>query len=174
MKFIRYTIFSLLVLWIGSISLIWICFARQGEETSKTEAWRTTTIIEQYSPVKFVDEIYDKANKQHATKVQDTAFDTINSDNTSVSGRSKFTFTNTIVYVVENLHHYLQYVMFAWLALATIFIIINWLKFVTKWEAHMKDFKKNIVYTIIWVWLLVAFYYVIDVFTALANMFLEK
>lgn len=163
MKFIRYTIFSLFILWAASMNLIGAC-----------SAWKTQTTVEQYNPIIFLDRVYEETNKKESTKVQDTKMDAVTSDSTPVIEDRRFTISNTVWWVVENLHHYLQYVMFVWFAMATIFIIINWFKFVTKWEAHWKDFKKNIIYTIVWVGLLVAFYYIIDVFTALANMFLEK
>lgn len=163
MKIIRNIVSRFLLAFVWVIFLFWWCFAD-----------KTSSKIEQITPVGFLDQMYYDANKQHSTEVQDTKFDTVTSHNTQVSYDSRMTLSNTIGWLVSNLHHYLQYVMYAWFVLATIFIIINWLKFVTKWAGYTKDFKKNIIYAIVWVWLLVAFYYVIDVFVALANMFLEK
>ena len=86
---------------------------------------------------------------------------------------SRFTFTRTLCYVKNNMWSYLQYIMFIWLTVATILIIRNGFKLVTSSdrEKQMTTFKKNLVYIIIWVVLLTWFYYFIDIYVWIINLF---
>jgi hypothetical protein len=73
----------------------------------------------------------------------------------------------------NNSWSYLQYIMFIWLVAATIFIIRNWFKLVTSpnREKQIIVFKKNMIYIIVWVTLLVCFYYFIDMYVWIINLF---
>jgi hypothetical protein len=62
--------------------------------------------------------------------------------------------------------------MYIGLSAATILLIWNGFKLVTSSdrEKQMTTFKKNLIYIIIWVVLLVAFYFIIDVFVSFVNL----
>jgi hypothetical protein len=63
--------------------------------------------------------------------------------------------------------------MFIWLAAATILIIWNGFKLVTSpdRDKQMTTFKKNLIYIIIWVTLLLGFYYFLDIYVWIINLF---
>jgi hypothetical protein len=63
--------------------------------------------------------------------------------------------------------------MFIWLAAATILLIWNWFKLVTSSDRgkQMTTFKKNLIYIIIWVTLLLWFYYFLDIYVWIINLF---
>jgi uncharacterized RDD family membrane protein YckC len=86
---------------------------------------------------------------------------------------SRFTFTRTLCYIKNNIWSYLQYIMYIWLTAATILLIWNWFKLVTSQdrEKEMKNFSKNLVYIIIWITLLLWFYYFIDIYVWVINLF---
>jgi hypothetical protein len=78
-----------------------------------------------------------------------------------------------LCYIKNNVWSYLQYVMYFWLTLATILLIVNWFKLVTSQdrEKEMKAFTKNLIYIIVWVTLLLWFYYFIDIYVWIINLF---
>ena len=86
---------------------------------------------------------------------------------------SRFTFTRTLCYLKNNSWSYLQYIMFIWLVAATILIIRNWFKLVTSpnREKQIIIFKKNMIYIIVWIMLLLWFYYFIDIYVWIINLF---
>lgn len=128
-------------------------------------------------PVGALDTFYNKANRNWNDRVQRTDLDTVTSRacTEAINQWSRFTITNTLCYLKASIWDYLQYIMYVGLATATILLIWNWFKLVTSSdrEKQMSTFKKNITYIIIWVVLLVAFYYIIDVFVSLVNL-IEK
>jgi hypothetical protein len=88
---------------------------------------------------------------------------------------SRFTFTRTLCYIKNNSWGYLQYIMFIWLTVATILIIRNGFKLVTSTdkEKQFTTFKKNMIYIIIWIVLLTWFYYFIDIYIWIINLFTD-
>ena len=88
---------------------------------------------------------------------------------------SRFTFTRTLCYIKNNSWGYLQYIMFIWLTFATILIIRNGFKLVTSTdrEKQFTTFKKNMIYIIIWIVLLTWFYYFIDIYIWIINLFTD-
>jgi hypothetical protein len=63
--------------------------------------------------------------------------------------------------------------MFIWLTAATILIIRNGFKLVTSddREKQISTFKKNLIYIIIWVALLLGFYYFLYIYVWIINLF---
>lgn len=128
------------------------------------------------SPVSILNEVKDEANKDW-DKVQDTKLDPINSKSSNELGvDSRFTITKTLNFIKDNIHDYLQYVMFFGFSLATLFLVWNGFKLVTSQdrEKEIKSFTKKVIYTVIWVLLLVCFYYIIDIFVSIVNLMLEN
>jgi hypothetical protein len=92
---------------------------------------------------------------------------------TDIGVDSRFTITRTLCYLKNNSWNYLQYVMFIWLVAATILIIRNWFRLVTSpnREKQINIFKKNMIYIIVWITLLLWFYYFIDIYVWIINLF---
>ena len=151
---ILYTLFSI-------ISILMICIL----PISQTEArdWNK-------NPVEILwDTITDKTRE---------ILDTPRNETTSkrcadIWVDSRFTITRTLCYLKNNSWSYLQYVMFIWLVAATILIIRNWFKLVTSpdREKEIIIFKKNMIYIIVWITLLLWFYYFIDIYVWIINLF---
>lgn len=130
------------------------------------------------SPVGIVNQVNEQANKKKSQQIQNTKYDDVSSDAStchdfSLDGR--FTIARTLCSLKELSRNYLQYVMYIWLAAATIFIIRNWFQIVTSTdkEKQLWTFKKNILYIIIWVVLLIGFYYILDLFVSVVNLIAE-
>lgn len=126
------------------------------------------------NPVRVLEIVKKNANKDRSEQVQKTQLD----DTTSKWCRdigldSRFTFTRTLCYIKNNIWSYLQYIMYIWLTAATILLIWNWFKLVTSQdrEKEMKTFSKNLVYIAIWITLLLWFYYFIDIYVWIINLF---
>lgn len=150
-----------LLLWIF-ISIFWFQIAQADE-------WSI------HSPTTYIlDQSYKKANKGEdwiqKTKLNDVSGKFWCDDN--IAWEKYFTLTKTLCYLKSNIWSYFQYVMYIWLAAATIFIIWNWFQIVTSQdrEKQIWTFKKNLIYVIIWVVLLVAFNYIIDIFVSVVNL----
>ena len=94
---------------------------------------------------------------------------------TDIGVDSRFTITRTLCYLKNNSWSYLQYIMFIWLIVATILIIWNGFKLVTSTdrEKQIAIFKKNMIYIIIWITLLLWFYYFIDIYVWVINLFTD-
>ena len=125
-----------------------------------------------------VDEVYRQANQNRSDRVQNTEYDTVSSKpdrcaELSVDGR--FTIARTLCNLKVASRDYIQYIMYIWLTAATILIIRNWFKIVTAddREKEIWAFKKNLLYIVIWVSLLIWFYYLIDIFVSVVNLILE-
>jgi hypothetical protein len=88
---------------------------------------------------------------------------------------SRFTITRTLCSIKANIKDYLQYVMYIGLTAATILLIWNWFKIVTASDQGKQiwEFKKNLIYIVIWVLLLIWFYYIIDIFVSVVNLVAE-
>lgn len=128
------------------------------------------------NPVKIVDDIKDKANKNKSDQVQNTDYDNTSSRSCSeVSLDDRFTISRTLCNIKDHSKDYLQYIMYVWLTAATILLIWNGFKIVTSSdrEKQVATFKKNLTYIIIWVVLLTGFYYIIDIFVSVVNIIAE-
>lgn len=125
-----------------------------------------------------LDEIKEKANKNPATRVQNTDLDVVSSKGAAcdwIAPDSRFTLTRTLCSIKANIKDYLQYVMYLWLTAATILLIRNWFKIVTASDQgkQIGEFKTNIIRILIWVVLLIWFYYIIDIFVSVVNLIAE-
>lgn len=126
------------------------------------------------NPVKVLEKVKKNANKSKTEQIQKTELDNTTSRwCKDIAADPRYTITKTLCYVKNNVWSYLQYVMFIWLTAATIIIIWNGFKLVTSpnREKEMEAFKKNIVYIIIWVTLLLGFYYFLDIYVWIVNLF---
>ena len=128
-------------------------------------------------PIDVLDSYYRLSNKKSSDRVQKTDLDTVSSSACTepIFNDHRFTITRTLCNIKGNLWDYLQYITFIGLAVATILLIWNGFKLVTSTdrEKQMTDFKKHLIYIIIWVILLIGFYYVIDVFVRVVNVITE-
>ncbi len=135
--------------------------------------------LNQDNPTKLVEEIYRQSNKSKSTRVQYTDLDeSITSKGAAcdwIAPDSRFTLTRTLCSIKANIKDYLQYVMYIGLTAATILLIRNWFKIVTASDQGKEiwEFKKNLIYIIIWVVLLIWFYYIIDIFVSVVNLVAE-
>ncbi len=132
--------------------------------------------FDQGSPVKIVDEINYQANKKNSDDVQNTKLDRVSSKYNAcdwIAPDSRFTLTRTLCSIKENIKDYLQYAMYIGLTAATILLIRNWFKIVTSSWKEIEQFKKNLIYIVVWVLLLIWFYYIIDIFVSVVNLVLE-
>ena len=125
-------------------------------------------------PVGFLDNLVDKANED-SDGVQNTAIDPVTSNGSSCWKDSRYTFSNTLCWIRDNLYHYLQYAVYIWLAVATILIIWNSFRLVVSKDNQKEfdSFKTNLINLGIWVILLVAFYFIIDLFVSVVNLLSE-
>lgn len=123
-----------------------------------------------------VTQVYEEANSDSSSKVQKTRWNSISSRFcTDLYLDSRYTLTRTLCDIREKSWAYLQYVIYIWITAALIFLIINGLKIVTSSdkEKQMWVFKKNVIYVIIWVVLLVAFNFILDVFVSVVALLTE-
>ena len=128
-------------------------------------------------PVWFLNEVYEEANEDvDQDKVQNTRLDIVTSRWNSCGKDSRFTFSNTLCSIKNNLYSYLQYAVYIWLAVATILLIWNGFQLVVSKDnaKQFNEFKKNMISIGIWVILLVAFYYILELFASIVNLFTEK
>jgi len=146
----------------------WNDITESKDKEGKPKSWQLTT------PTTMVDSIYWNANRKQSNRIQDTDYDAITS-RISKCGEgltSNFTITRTLCNLRELSKDYLQYVMYIWLTAATILLIRNWFKIVTSpdREKEISNFKNNLKYIVIWVFLLIWFYYIINLFVAIVNL----
>jgi hypothetical protein len=128
------------------------------------------------NPVKVLEKVKKNANRKKSEEVQKTQLDNTTSKwCTDVWIYSNFTITRTLCYVKNNSWSYLQYVMYFALTAATIFLIWNWFNIVVSSdkEKQMTTFKKNLIYIIVWIVLITCFYYFIDIYVWIINLFTE-
>lgn len=160
----------------------WLCFAQKDKSPEWWENSDYTKELWQWNldqnPVNILDHINNKANKKQSDRVQDTKLNNVQSVCNELAGDGriqKFTITKTLCNIKMKIASYLQYIIYIWLTAATIILIRNGFQLVTaedKWK-QMWVFKKNIMYIVIWVVLLVAFYYILDIFVSVVNLVLE-
>ena len=158
---------------IFSISISSITLAQWVvKKWDKWDEW----IAEKDNPVKLLERVHYEANDEMGNRVQVTPLNKVSGDRVkshcdiSVDDK-RFTLTYTMCSIKYHMRGYLQYIMYIWLAWATIFVIRNWFMIVTATdkEGQMKKFKDNIKYLIIWVILLTSFYFILDVFVSVVN-----
>lgn len=125
--------------------------------------------------VEFLDQVADKANRsEDQDVVQNTLLDSVTSnsycENATID--SRYTFSNTLCWIKNNIDNYLQYAVYIWLTVATILLVWNGLKLVVSKDNQKEfdSFKKNLISIAIWVILLVAFYYIIEIFVSVVNL----
>ena len=123
-------------------------------------------------PVQVLDNVVDNANKNPSDDVQNTKMDKVTSRLNSCWIAGKYTFSNTLCFITNNLYYYLQYVVYIGLAMATIFLVWNWFQLVTSADKQKQIwvFKKNLINIGVWVILIVAFYIIIDIFVSVVNL----
>lgn len=173
MKRILYLWLSLLVI-ISSITSISLAQDPTPGNEKKGDTQGEWTV--EQDPIWVLDTVKRNANKDRSDEVQNTKLDyTMSYCNEAIGGWVWFTITKTICNIKMNMRNYLQYIIFAWLTLATIFLIRNGFKLVTspdRWK-QIWVFKKNVTYIIIGVVLLISFYYILDIFVTLVNFVTE-
>lgn len=131
------------------------------------------------NPTNLVQDIKYEANKDKSQQIQNTEYDAVTSKDTAclseVNWDGRMSITRTLCSLKNLSRDYLQYVMYIGLTAATIFIIRNWFKIVTSSdrEKQMWTFKKNMLYLVIWITLLIWFYYIIDLFVSVVNLVAE-
>lgn len=128
------------------------------------------------SPVWILEDVKEAANSREWDKVQDTQLDDTTSRwCTDIGLDSRYTLTRTLCYIKNNSWSYLQYALYTWLTLATIFLIWNGFLLVTSSnrEKQIGTFKTNLIYTVIWITLLLWFYYFIDIYVWVINLFTD-
>lgn len=159
-----------LSIWMLALSLVFFWVATLNVAEAVDRDWN----FDKQSPVGILDAVKNEANKSRSDQVQKTQLDSTTSKRcTDIGLDSRFTFTRTLCYIKNNVWSYLQYIMYIWLTGATILLIWNWFKLVTSQdrEKEMKTFTKNLVYIIIWITLLLWFYYFIDIYVWVINLF---
>lgn len=126
------------------------------------------------TPTKLLDAVAWLSNKTN--KIQDTALDGVTSQSSSC-GIVWGNLTKTLCYLKENIHPYIQWIVYAWLALSLIFLIYNGFKMVTNvmngWEGDIAKVRTNILYIWIGVIILTGFYYILDIIMAIINFLFE-
>lgn len=158
---------SLILLWWMIFSVAYAQEQNNPKETELPGDWVTN----KSNPVDLVRKVYRKAN-DGTDDVQKTALDNVSSKYcTEFYADGNFTLARTLCSIKYRIKWYLQYILYIWLAGATIFIIRNGFKIVTATdkEAQMKTFKKNMINLVIWVILLTSFYFILDVFVSVVN-----
>lgn len=127
------------------------------------------------SPISLVNEVQIKANEKKSQRIQRTQYDAVSTKCDEIGVDVWFTISRTLCNLKVLSRNYLQYVMYFWLAAATILIIRNWFKIVTSSdrEKQIWTFKKNMLYITVWVVLLIWFYYIIELFVTVVNLVAE-
>lgn len=125
-----------------------------------------------WNPMDTLNTVYEKANDKYYQKIEDTALNEASSLNWHFG--NKYTLSNTLYRITNHIHSYLQYFVYFWLALAVIFVMLNGLKLIHGGEKEMANFQKNIFNLALWIILLTAFYYIIDIFIALVNLIAKE
>lgn len=118
-------------------------------------------------PLVIFETMVDDANS-NGYAIQETALDWI-SDLEWGYARS-YKISNTLDYVRKNLDPYLQRAIYAWLVLATIWLIYSWFLLTTNAIHKQWDWTKvktNIMHILLWVFLLSWFYFIIKMIVAL-------
>lgn len=119
------------------------------------------------NPMSLLKTIVDKANETN--DIQNTKLNEVDSRD---GGYGKFKLTGTLVSLKNNINPYLQWIIFIWLALATILLIYNGFMMTTNiihGKGELSKVKDNFIYIGIGVVVLTGFYYLIDIVLAVIN-----
>lgn len=158
-------IYLSLFLLVSALAIIPFFTSADSKETSWVKRWSTPSAV--------VNSVADLANQSPATKIQDTKLNKINNNPINSQSRGpRYQISNTLIRLATDTNwitNYIQRAVFIWLVVATILLIWNWFKLVT-WNKP-NETKDSIKYILIWVVLLVWFYAVISIVTALINYF---
>ena len=98
------------------------------------------------SPVKLLDQVVNKANEDH--KIQETELDGVTSTSAGYSGNPQYRITNTLEYVKNNIHPYIQRIVYLGLTVATILLIYNGFLMVTNVahdQGELSKIKNNFI-----------------------------
>ena len=139
------------------------------EKPSKVDDWSFDQ-----SPVDVLETVKKNANRKKSQEVQRTQLDgTTSKLCRDVSVDRRFTITKTLCYIKNHVWVYLQYVIYIWITVATAILIRNGFQLVTSpdREKQIKNFQKSLIYIIIWMTLLLGFYYFIDIYVWVINLF---
>ncbi len=155
--------FKKIFIFISTMSLvfIWLSFAQNDRWG---DYWS--------DPMMIFETMVDEANSDWYA-IQETALDWVTDLEWWYSREYKI--SNTLDYIRKNMDPYLQRVIYAGMVLATISIIYVWFLLVTnsihkQWDRS--KIKNNIVYALLWVFLLSGFYFIIKVIVALITSIL--
>lgn len=167
MKKILYLSVSLLV-------ICWLFLSISSAQLTDTPETDTSERSLSKNPADLLNAVVNKANLYD--KGQNTALNGVNSKfcDEVTAGRN-FTITYTLCSIKQGIRPYLQYIIWAWLTVATILLIRNGFLLVTstdRWK-QIWVFKKNIIYIIVWVALIISFYWILDIFVSLINFIAE-
>lgn len=148
-------IFALTLL---SMSFFWLSFAQHGRR------WNYGS-----DPMQIFETVVDNSN-EWGYAIQETALDWITDLEWWYS--REFKITNTLDYIRKNIDPYLQWVMYIGLVAATVALIYSGFLLVTHGIHKQWDWTKiktNVMYAVIWVFLLTWFYFIIKVMVALVT-----
>lgn len=120
------------------------------------------------TPMQVLDSVVDEANA--SDDYQRTALDGIT--NLQWPYKSSWKISNTLDYLRMNIWPYIQWAVYIWLVLSTVWLIICWLLMVT-WSISktewFKSVKWKIINALLWVFFLSGFYVLIDLIVWLTN-----
>jgi len=146
-----------------------------AKNKQKIEEWKSETVDDiqaQWwvhfeltdSPREMLDIVVYKANSD--MQIQETAMDGITSHGTAANcPANAWRITRTLCWVKENIHPYIQWIVYAWLSLSILLLIRNGFLLVTNTvHGSAPDIKKRILYIGVGIVILTGFYYLIDLF----------
>ena len=125
------------------------------------------------SPTAILDTVVYKANKEY--RIQETQLDWITSKAETYSTQSH-PLTNTLYYVKNRIHPYLQRILYIGLAAATVLLIYNGFLLVTNAVHESGEFSKiktNLIHIGIGVIILTGFYFLIDLIVAVVSFLFD-
>ncbi len=144
---------------------------KYGTTMKKGNPWND--LIENRSPREMLDKVVYDANA--IDQYQETAMDGVTSrDESCVNGWGRI--TNTLCWVKNHIHPYIQWIVYLGLTLSVILLIYNGFKMVTNVMHGEGDFwkiKTNILYIGLWIIILTGFYYLLDIVMAIINFLFD-
>lgn len=144
---------------------------KYGTTMKKGNPWND--LIENRSPREMLDKVVYDANA--IDQYQETAMDGVTSrDESCINGWGRI--TNTLCWVKNHIHPYIQWIVYLGLTLSVILLIYNGFKMVTNVMHGEGDFwkiKTNILYIGLWIIILTWFYYLLDIVMAIINFLFD-
>lgn len=122
------------------------------------------------NPSSILDSVVKKANDEY--QIQKSQLDGITSTTSGEMGDMRFRITNTLEYLKNHIHPYIQWFVYIALSLATILLIYNGFLMVTNvthGDGDLAKVKWRIINIAIGIIVLTGFYYLIDIITAVIN-----